>query len=64
LPRLAEHVQAVYVEATPDETEARLLKGLRKRCPELPDNLGLIETLAELRRRGGNQGQESGIRDQ
>ena len=52
LPRLAGHVQAVYVEATPDETEARLLKGLRKRCPELPDNLGLIETLAELRRRG------------
>ena len=30
----------------------RLLKGLRKRCPELPDTLGLIETLAELRRRG------------
>src|SRR5205085_1659467 len=51
LPRLAGHVQAVYVEATPDETEARLLKGLRKRCPELPDNLGLIETLAGLRRR-------------
>jgi eukaryotic-like serine/threonine-protein kinase len=52
LPRLAEHVRAVYVEATPDETEARLLKGLRKRCPEVPDNLGLIETLTELRRRG------------
>src|SRR5262245_25057366 len=52
LPRLAEHVQAVYVEATPGETEARLLKGLRKRCPDLPDNLGLIDTLAELRRRG------------
>ena len=52
LPRLAEHFQAVYVEATPDETEAQLLKGLRKRCPELPDNLGLIETLAELRRHG------------
>ena len=31
LPRLAEHVRTVYVEATPDETEARLLKGLRKR---------------------------------
>ena len=55
LPRLAEHVQAVYVEATPDETEARLLKGLRKRCPDLPDNLGLVETLAELRRRGGDR---------
>jgi hypothetical protein len=52
LPRLAEHVRTVYIEATPDETEARLLKGLRKRCPELPDNLGLIETLTELRRRG------------
>src|SRR5262249_50844835 len=52
LPRLAEHVQAVYGEATPGETEARLLKGLRKRCPELSDNLGLIETLADLRRRG------------
>jgi eukaryotic-like serine/threonine-protein kinase len=52
LPRLAAHVQAVYVEATPDETEARLLKGLRKRCPELPDTLGLTEALAELRRRG------------
>lgn len=59
LPRLAEHVQAVYVEATPGETEARLLKGLRKRCLELPDNLGLIETLAELRRRGG-----AGVRSQ
>jgi formylglycine-generating enzyme required for sulfatase activity len=52
LPRLAGHVQAVYVEATPSETEAGLLKGLRKRCPELPDNLGLIEALAQLRRRG------------
>jgi serine/threonine protein kinase/formylglycine-generating enzyme required for sulfatase activity len=52
LPRLAGHVRAVYVEATPGETETRLLKGLRKRCPELPDNLGLIESLAELRRHG------------
>jgi len=55
LPRLAGHVRAVYVEATPDETEARMLKGLRKRCPEVPDNLGLIETLTELRRRGVNR---------
>src|SRR5262245_7251045 len=52
LPRLAAHVQAVYVEATPDETEARLLKGVRKRCPDLPDGRGLIETIAALRRRG------------
>ena len=28
LPRLGKHVLPVYVEATPEETEARLLKGL------------------------------------
>ena len=27
---------AVYIEATAEETEARLLRGLRKACPELP----------------------------
>jgi formylglycine-generating enzyme required for sulfatase activity/tRNA A-37 threonylcarbamoyl transferase component Bud32 len=50
LPRLAGHVVAVYVEATGAETEARLLKGLRKHCPDLPADLGLAETLAALRR--------------
>jgi eukaryotic-like serine/threonine-protein kinase len=53
LPRLAGHVLPVYVEATADETEARLLHGLRKRCPELGDKLDLKETLAELRRGHG-----------
>jgi serine/threonine protein kinase/formylglycine-generating enzyme required for sulfatase activity len=50
LPRLAGHVIAVYIEATPVETEARLLKALHKNCPSLPGELGLIETLAALRR--------------
>ena len=36
LPRLADHVSRVFVEATPDETETRLLNGLRKTCPDLP----------------------------
>src|SRR4051794_32112032 len=31
----------------------RLLNSLRKRCPSLPDNLGLKETLAALRRGQG-----------
>ncbi|MBI1915397.1 MAG: SUMF1/EgtB/PvdO family nonheme iron enzyme [Planctomycetes bacterium] len=53
LPRLADDVIAVYVEATAEETETRLLNGLRKRCPALPTNLGLKETLAELRRGQG-----------
>ena len=35
LPRLSDDVIAVYVEATAEETEARLLNGLRKRCPAL-----------------------------
>lgn len=53
LPRLCEDVIAVYVEATAEETESRLLNGLRKRCPTLPDNLPLKETLAALRRGQG-----------
>jgi serine/threonine protein kinase/formylglycine-generating enzyme required for sulfatase activity len=52
-PRLSEKVLAVHVEATAEETEARLLGGLRKRCPGLPAGLGLKETLAALRRGQG-----------
>jgi energy-coupling factor transporter ATP-binding protein EcfA2 len=50
LPRLGKHVIPVYVEATAEETEARLLKGLRKACPELPRGMGLVDSLANLRR--------------
>jgi len=53
LPRLSDDVIAVYVEATAQDTETRLLNGLRKRCPALPANLGLKETLAALRRGQG-----------
>ena len=51
LPRLANHVQWVYVEATPEHTEARLVDGLRKRFSDLPANLGLGDTLLTLRNR-------------
>ena len=50
LPRLGKHVLPVYVEATAEETEARLLKGLRKACPDLSRSLGLVDSLANLRR--------------
>jgi serine/threonine protein kinase/formylglycine-generating enzyme required for sulfatase activity len=53
LPRLSDAVIAVYVEATAEETEIRLLNSLRKRCPSLPDDLGLKEALAALRRGQG-----------
>src|SRR5262249_1939189 len=49
LPRLAEHVRPVYVEATPEETEARLLKGLRQRWPKLPPDASLHDSLVALR---------------
>ena len=53
LPRLSEDIISVYIEAAPEETETRLLHGLRKRCPALDDNLSLKVTVAELRRGHG-----------
>ena len=53
IPRLAKHVLTVYVEATANETESRLLGGLRKRCPDLAPGLGLPESMAALRRGQG-----------
>jgi hypothetical protein len=46
---LAKSVTAVYIEATVEETEARLLKGLRRQVTDLPSHLGLVEALAALR---------------
>jgi len=48
LPRLGEHVVAVHVEATGDETESHLLHALRKRWPSLADKPNLAETCAAL----------------
>jgi serine/threonine protein kinase/formylglycine-generating enzyme required for sulfatase activity len=65
LPRLSKNVTAVCVEATPENTETRLLDGLRKRCREVqwdgfpnpsherPTDLDLKQTLAALRRGQG-----------
>ena len=49
LPRLPKHVLAVYIEATPEETEARLLKALRKACPVLSPAMGLVDSLMAIR---------------
>jgi serine/threonine protein kinase len=49
LPRLAKHVLPVYIEAAPEETEKRLLKGLRKVCPDLSPQAGLVDSLAVIR---------------
>jgi serine/threonine protein kinase/formylglycine-generating enzyme required for sulfatase activity/tetratricopeptide (TPR) repeat protein len=50
LPRLGKRVLPAYIEATPEETEARLLKAIHKVCPELPPGSGLVDSLAHVRR--------------
>jgi eukaryotic-like serine/threonine-protein kinase len=49
LPHLAGHVLPLYLEATPEDTEARLLRRLHKCRPELPPDVGLVEALTCLR---------------
>src|SRR4029077_3447045 len=50
LPRLGKGVLPVYIEATPGETETRLLRGLRKAWPELSPGVGLVVSLGAVRR--------------
>jgi len=50
LPRLSSRITTVHIEATPDETEERLLRNLRKQCPELDPSLDLPNSIAFLRR--------------
>ncbi len=60
VPRLAKYVVPVYVEATPDETETRLLKALRKACPDLSAQMALFDSLAAIRQgRVSRSGQKS-----
>jgi serine/threonine protein kinase len=49
LPRLSQSVASVYIEATADDTETRLLTALRRCYPELRSDLGLKESLTALR---------------
>jgi serine/threonine protein kinase/formylglycine-generating enzyme required for sulfatase activity len=53
LPRLAGHVVPVYLEATPDGTERRLLRALQKRLPVFAAGMSLQEILGEVRRGKG-----------
>src|SRR5271157_5846506 len=53
LPRLAKRITSVYVEATPDETETRLLNGLRRKLATLPADLDLKQTISAIRQGQG-----------
>jgi serine/threonine protein kinase len=50
LPRLADRVVSVFIDAAPGATEARLGAAIRKAVPSLPIELSLSELLASIRR--------------
>ncbi len=61
LPRLAPHVVPMYLEAAPEDTELRLLKGLRRRFPAIPDAVALPEVLAGIREGSVGPGRHKGL---
>jgi serine/threonine protein kinase/formylglycine-generating enzyme required for sulfatase activity len=69
LPRLAPNVTTIFLEAAPDDTESRLLRGLRKLLPlplgvgrgegGLPRSDALSDLIAQLRRGRQNENADS-----
>ncbi|MFM7843546.1 MAG: serine/threonine protein kinase, partial [Planctomycetota bacterium] len=50
LPRLSDEVVRVFLEATPDQTEPQLLRGLRRACADLPSDATLVSAVTAIRR--------------
>jgi formylglycine-generating enzyme required for sulfatase activity len=50
LPRLSPKIIPIYIEATPDDTETRLLRAVRKAVPDA-EGTSLKEVLSTIRRR-------------
>lgn len=50
IPRLAAHVTPIYLECTPENTEARVLALLKKQLPQLEAETSLERALITLRR--------------
>jgi eukaryotic-like serine/threonine-protein kinase len=53
LPRLNDAVITIYLEATPENTEAQLLRRLERRCPDLPACQNLVDALTLVRKGEG-----------
>ncbi len=53
LPLLQPHVLFIYIDATPEDTEARMLRGLKRVCPGLDGGLGLVGAVNALRQGHG-----------
>ena len=60
LPRLDPGIAVVCLDATPFETEARLLAALRRQVPRLASAEDLPEAVADLRARGAGPGLRQG----
>jgi eukaryotic-like serine/threonine-protein kinase len=52
LPRLSPKFQTIYVEASPDKTEAQLLQGLRRQLDPAHHDDGLVEAMIAAREGG------------
>ncbi len=50
IPHIKDQVETIYVESTQKDTEVRLMKSLRQRFPNLPENVSLPQMLAGLGR--------------
>ncbi|MCA9036654.1 MAG: protein kinase, partial [Planctomycetaceae bacterium] len=50
IPRLSNHVRVVYFEATPDDTEQRLLRGLGEVVPGIGQQNDMTQALSLVRR--------------
>ncbi|MBM82567.1 MAG: serine/threonine protein kinase [Planctomycetaceae bacterium] len=50
LPKVADHVKSVYVEASPNDTETTLLDRLRMCCPNIPPAAALMDVMSDIRR--------------
>ena len=55
LPRLSDSVLPIYVEATPADTEVRILKQLRKHLPRVSEGISLPDAFASLRTTGAGR---------
>lgn len=53
LPHLSDTIVPIYLEATPDNTEAQLLRRLERGCPGLPHCENLVEALTLVRKGEG-----------
>ncbi len=58
LPHLSPSVHAIYIEATAEDTEQRILKRLQRDYLDLEDHSALVEALADVRRGRGPGSQQ------